>query len=234
MIKRAVSSTELDILPEKGIEAQKIRALLNAYGVNYEFCRFFISENTAIAMLYGDCIICEFGKTDIEELCEFLGFNGFTEIFCSISLGEAIQKYLKVKTEQVNLMRFKGSPTPRKLTELCPENAYNIIKTCFDIDFETWYPDMSHFVRHGVSKLYGLDGSALAVQFDINGEALLSQISTLPEKRGQGCASSLISAVCAAMPYSEIYVLCEDKLKGFYEKNGFVFADKKSILFGKA
>lgn len=230
MIKRAKNSAELKNLPEKGVEAQKIRSLLLAYGTNYDFCRFFTGENVVLAQLNGDFIISDFGETDFGELAEFLNFSGFSEIFCSEYLGLLLDKQLGVKQEIVNLMRFAGVPEKNALEILAPADAFRIIKTGFDFDFEMWYLDMSHRVRHGVSRLYGLDGAALAVQYNQNGEALISQVATLPENRGKGYARRLVSAVCAELHESEVFVLCEDRLLGFYEKIGFVPVDKKCCL----
>ena len=230
MIKRANNPEKLKNLPETGVEAQKIRSLLLAYGTNYDFCRFFTAENAALAQLNGDFVISDFGETDFGELSEFLNFSGFSEIFCSDYLGQILEKRLDVKWESVNLMRFAGVPEKREPEILTPNEAYRIIKTGFEFDFEPWYLDMSHRVRHGVSRLYGLDGAALAVQYNLNGEALLSQVATLPEKRGKGCARRLISAVCAELHESEVFVLCEDRLLGFYEKIGFVPEGKKCCL----
>ena len=227
MIKRAKSPEELKNFPETGVEAQKIRSLLLAYGTNYDFCRFFTGENVVLAQLNGDFVISDFGETEIEELSEFLNFSGFSEIFCSDYLGQVLEKRLDVKRESVNLMRFAGVAEKNALEILTPADAYRIIKTGFEFDFEPWYLDMSHSVRHGVSRLYGLDASALAVQYNLNGEALISQVATLPEKRGKGCARRLISAVCAELHESEIFVLCEDRLLGFYGKIGFVSEGKK-------
>lgn len=230
MIRRANNPEELKNLPEKGVEAQKIRSLLLAYGTKYDFCRFFTGENLVLAQLNGDFVISDFGETDFGELAEFLNFSGFSEIFCSYYLGQILEKLLDVKRESVNLMRFAGVSEKNELEILAPADAYQIIKTGFDFEFEPWYLDMSHRVRHGVSRLYGLDGAALAVQYNQNGEALISQVATLPEKRGKGCARRLISAVCAELLESEIFVLCEDNLLGFYEKIGFVPECKKCCL----
>ncbi len=230
MIKRANYPEELKNLPETGVEAQKIRSLLLAYGTKYDFCRFFVGENIVLAQLNGDFVISDFGETDFGELAEFLNFSSFSEIFCSDYLGQLLEKHLDVERENVNLMRFAGVPEKNELQILAPADAYQIIKTGFDFEFEPWYLDMSHRVRHGVSRLYGLDGAALAVQYNQNGEALISQVATLPEKRGKGCARRLISAVCAELQDSEVFVLCEDKLLGFYEKIGFVPEGKKCCL----
>ncbi|MGN1118874.1 MAG: GNAT family N-acetyltransferase, partial [Oscillospiraceae bacterium] len=93
-----------------------------------------------------------------------------------------------------------------------------------------WYLDMSHRVRHGVSRVAVLDGSCLCVQHELCGEALLSQIATLPELRRQGRAQRLIRAVCARLTGEQVRLLCEDALVGFYENVGFVRSGAFSIL----
>lgn len=230
MIKRAKSPEELKNLPETGVEALKIRSLLLAYGTNYDFCRFFTAKNVVLAQLNGDFVISDSGETDVGELSEFLKFSGFSEIFCSEQLGQVLENRLDVTRENVSLMRFAGVSEKNALEILKPAEAYQIIKTGFDFEFEPWYLDMSHRVRHGVSRLYGLDGAALVVQYNLNGEAMISQVATLPEKRGNGCARRLISAVCAELNESKVFVLCENKLLGFYGKIGFVPEGTKCCL----
>ena len=68
------------------------------------------------------------------------------------------------------------------------------------------------------------------IQHDINGEALLSQIATLPEARGRGNASRLVKAVCAELSESEVFLLCEDALLPFYRRLGFKKAAVKLVL----
>lgn len=233
MIKRASSPEELKGLPETGVEAQKIRSLLLSYGTKYDFCRFFTSKNAVLAMLNGDFIISDFGEVDFEELAEFLNFSGFSEIFCSEKLGCALENYLSVERKSVNLMRFSGVARKADIKVLSPSDAFKIIKTGFDIEFEPWYLDMSHRIRHGISQLYGLCGSALAVQYNLNGEALISQVATLPEKRSYGNASRLISAVCGELSESKVFALCENKLVEFYKKNGFVHEGTKCCMKNK-
>lgn len=230
MIKRASSPEELKSLPKTGVEAQKIRSLLLSYGTEYDFCRFFTSKNAVLAMFNGDFIISDFGEVDFEELAEFLNFSGFSEIFCSEKLGCSLEKCLSVERKSVNLMRFSGTARKADIEILSPSDAFKIIKSGFDIEFEPWYLDMSHRIRHGVSRLYGLCGSALAVQYNLNGEALISQVATLPEKRGHGNASRLISAVCGELSESKVFVLCENELVDFYKKNEFVHEGTKCCL----
>lgn len=233
MIKRAIYPEELASLPQKGIEAQKIRALLLAYGTQYDFCRFFVSENFLLCETNGSFVVCEIGEADdISELADFFRFNGFSEVFCSEPLGARISKGLNCRLKKVNLMRFCGSPVRCAEVECDPhlDEVFKILSSSFDISYEHWYVDISHRIRHNVAKARMLDGSALIVQHDLNGEALLSQIATLPEQRGRGNASRLITSVCAELFPSEVYVICEDILLPFYGRSGFEKAADKFIL----
>ena len=57
MIERIHSPKQLELLPQSGTEAQKIRALFNAYGCGYDFCRFFRHGGTYLAALDGSFVI---------------------------------------------------------------------------------------------------------------------------------------------------------------------------------
>lgn len=237
MIKRVHIPEDLAHLPQNGIEAQKIRALLLAYGTKYEFCRFYVSEDVILCETDGSFVTCEVGKPDdLSELADFFGFNGFSEIFCSDSLGNRLSSYLKCGSQKVNLMRFCGVPVRSAETETEPplDKVFKILSSSFDIDYEHWYVDMSHRIRHNVARARILGSSALIIQHDLNGEALLSQIATLPSERGRGNASQLISAVCAELCNSDVFVICEDELLPFYRKIGFEKTADKFIVLPKS
>lgn len=235
MIRRANSEGELFRLPKNGVEAQKICALLRAYGTKYDFCRFFVSDFFILCEMNGSFVVCGLGTKDndnIDELADFFVFGGFSEIFCSETLGERLEKLLHCNMKTVNLMRFSGEAVGCVEVEKSPplDDVYKILKTAFDFEYEAWYADMSHRIRHNVAAARMLGSSALIIQHDLNGEALLSQISTAPVSRNRGNASRFISAVCAELFPSEVFVICEDDLTGFYRKIGFEFVGFKTIL----
>lgn len=233
MIRRVSSENELLKLPKRGVEAQKIRALLRAYGTKYDFCRFFVSDYFILCEMNGGFVVCEISEnSDVDELADFFGFGGFSEIFCSKELGERLQKRLKCTAKTVNLMRFSGEGAECAEVEKTPplDDVYKILKTAFDIEYESWYADMSHRIRHNVAAARKLGDSALIIQHDLNGEALLSQIATAPASRNRGSASKLISAVCAEYLNSEVFVLCEDVLTDFYCRIGFEICGHNAIL----
>ena len=233
MIRRALFPEDLSNLPQKGTEAQKIRAMLLAYGMKYDFCRFYVSEFFNICETDGNFVVCDTGKVNgIPELAEFFNFNGFSEIFCSEAVGEMLAEKLNRGSQKVNLMRFIDDPFLCAEVESDPplDEVFKILSSSFDIDYEHWYVDMSHRLRHNVAKARKLGGSALIIQHDLNGEALLSQIATLPEHRGQGNAARLILSVCAELSRSDVFVICEDKLLEFYRKIGFEKTADKFII----
>lgn len=59
MTERVYTAEQLSELPARGVEALKIRALFNAYGGSYDFCRFFRQGSTYLACLDGSFVICE-------------------------------------------------------------------------------------------------------------------------------------------------------------------------------
>lgn len=223
MIRRAQSVEEFAKLPDSGILAQKIRALLLSYGTKYDFCRFFYSKDFFISELSGSFVVSEIGcNPNFDELAEFFSFCGFSEIFCSENVGEQLSERMQCKSENVNLMRFDGYEIPCEIEHNPPlSEIYEVLKSAFDIDFEAWYVDMSHRIRHGISAARQLGNSVLVIQHNLNGEALLSQIVTAPQGRNKGNASQLIRAVCAELSPSAVFVLCRDELTEFYTKVGF-------------
>lgn len=228
MTERIYTAEQLSALPAHGVEAQKIRALFNAYGGSYDFCRFFRHGGTYLACLDGSFVVCDQPGADFEELAQFLGMHGFTDIFCSGSAGEALKLLINADFTPVHLMRYTGEKCGRLPVELSPSQVWDIIGSRFDIPFEPWYLDMSHRVRHGVSRCYSDGRAALVVQHEINGEALISQVSVRRECERQGYARALVKLVSAAIS-GEVQVICEDDLRGFYTHCGFEPVSKKYV-----
>lgn len=231
MIRRAASDEEFlyawnnfpALTDKDNVEALKIYALWRSYGTKYDFCRFYTADGAIFCTLNGSFVIAETGKCDFEELADFISINGFSDIFCSEAAGKALSEYLCLKSDIVHLMRFEGQAAARETENDTPlEEFYSMLKTSFDIEFEPWYLDMSHRIRHGITRTRRLENSVLVIQHDLFGSALLSQAATVPSGRGKGGASRLLSAVCAELAPSGVYVLCTDELRRFYEKNGFI------------
>ncbi len=232
MITQIHDNNEFSALPEIGITAGKIRALYNAYGTSYDFCRFYRQGNSYISALDGSFVLCGDGAADISELADFFRMSGFVEIFCSSDIGQALAALMNAQCDVINSMRYVRSDIRCSFDTTTPLNdVYSIISEGFDIPFEPWYLDMSHRVRHGVSVCCTYENSAaLVIQHDICGEALISQVACRKAYRGQGIAGRLVTSVAASLLPSAVYVLCEDELISFYEKCGFMSEEKYTVI----
>ncbi len=233
---RKILVGEAPELPPNGVEAQKIRALWMAYSSKYDFCRFYTSGNAVVCIQDCDAVLCVTGeKCGFDELAEFFVFSGVRRIFCSEDAGNRLSKLIGCKLQSVNLMRFAGEPVSAEIETAPPlQEVFGVIQQAFllpEAAYEPWYLDMSHKIRHGVSKAYRLGGSVAIVQYHQNGEALLSQAATLPAERGKGNAAKLIKAVCAEYVGSVVKIICTDELVPFYRKIGFVEESIKCNLF---
>lgn len=235
MIERIYTAEQLAGLPESGAEAQKIRAMFMAYGGGYDFCRFFRQTNATrrvsgfLAALDGSFVISVDSGADYEEIAQFLSMHGFTDLFCSFEAGNQLKYLLSAKFSKVNLMEYAGDKNHAELPpKKSPSEVWEIIGSRFAVPFEPWYLDMSHRVRHGVSRCFSDGKAALVMQHNINGESLLSQVCVLKEFEHQGYAGRLLKEVCAAVP-GRVQIICEDSLVEFYSKCGFVLAGEKFV-----
>ena len=231
MIERIYAPEQLAEIPP-GVESGKLLALFAAYGGGYDFCRFFrqSGEGSAfIGALDGSVVLAGAEQADFPELAQFLSVHGFTDIFCSAEAGERLRDFLPGVYQQVELMERTGGNSGELPQERSPSKVWEIIGSRFEIPFEPWYLDMSHRVRHGVSRCFSDGKAALVLQHDINGEVLLSQVCVKREYEGQGFAGDLVRAVCSAVS-GVIHVICEDEITGFYRRCGFTEAGKKYII----
>ncbi len=226
MTERIYTAERLAGLPEHGVEAQKIRALFHAYGGDYDFCRFFRQGSSFLAALDGSFVLAEQTGADYEELAQFLSMHGFTDIFCSDKAGNELMPLVNAEYTRVSLMERLGGGQAVLTEEKSPSEVWRIIGSRFKMPFEPWYLDMSHRVRHGVARCFSDGKAALVVQHSINGESLISQVSVLEEYEGRGFAGRLLEQVCAGLP-GRVQVICRDSLRGFYERCGFSFAERK-------
>lgn len=192
MTERIYFAEQISGLPAQGIEPNKIRALFLAYGGEYDFCRFFRQGSTFLAALDGSFVIAEQPGADIEELAQFLALHGFMDIFCSEDMGQALIPLLSADFTPVNLMEYVGGKGGALPGDCSPSDAWRIIGSRFEIYFEPWYLDMSHRVRHGISRCISNGRAALVIQHELNGEALISQVSVLAEYERQGIAGALL------------------------------------------
>ncbi len=222
MIKRIFTADELEkalknITPD--VFRGKIKSLARAYGFSYDFLKFFAGESAVVGIYYGSAVIC--GDVTEEEigLCLTLGAGEILMPDNDIDFGE-------ISKERLYLMEYSGTAemSPALSADTPYNEVYEILREGFDINFEDWYTDTCHNVRHGISELFTLENKAAAQKmFTEDGITLISLVAVKKAARGTGLGGQLIRAVSGQLAEnSRVFVICERALVPFYEKNEYI------------
>lgn len=229
MIKRIFDT---DIKLSESYYGYKIRSLLDAYGTSYDFCKLYTNDEGGTILTYNSTLIAD-GCFDESEL------DGFIEMLCpvTVEVPADIQLNLSddyVQTERTLFKAPKGSFCSEEID--VKHNAF--IADCFPIiseafgitEFDEWYVDISHKIRHSVSDIYLYKTTTVTKAFDINGYVFLSHIATASADRGQGNAARLIKWLCEKYEKEckEVYLYSKNERYTFYQSLGFekVLTDK--------
>lgn len=227
MITQITDELELIQLEYYDIYEAKIKTLHTAYGMNYPFCRFFRQDDSLIiSQLDRDFVVAQYSHFGAAELAEFLRANRATGVFLSAETLDALLPYIRGEYLFNNLMEFSVQPETGHNALLDPlpklDEVYNILCTSFTLNYETWLTDVSHRVRHDISRVYLYDGKTTAtVLYDEDDIVFITQVATSPHSRGQGLAKTMLHEIAAAYPGKSVRLVCRDAMLGFYENAGF-------------
>ncbi|MBQ5317706.1 MAG: GNAT family N-acetyltransferase [Oscillospiraceae bacterium] len=203
----------------------KILAAYRAYGSEYDFCKFY-SCGDGIVHIYNSSMIID-GNIDISELEMLIEMIKPATIEVSTKLVLQIQPcylhyhrtlfHLTTNESDVNVDCVKVNGFMR--------DCYEILKESFENmgDFDSWYVDINHRIRHQVSNLYLYDSTTVTQQFNINKFVFLSHIATAESERGKGTARRLLYFLAEQYKTEgyEAYLWALDHRKSFYESIGF-------------
>lgn len=209
----------------------RILALAESYGCGYAFARFYVQKTDAgfitaiLSFLDHDCTLSLTEKADRLELVSFLQAMGFSSLLCPSSFEMdgtytqgAVMESRRRYDVQSGLAVFDSYP---ELMDL-----YNFI----DYDkqnFESWYVDLSHRIRHGGAKAMTLQLNGIIVASGILSSvtaqgAVLSAVRTKPEFRRMGYGSMLVRKLVAEA-VGTVYLMREQgRNEAFYLQNGFI------------
>ena len=223
---------------KRDICALKIQGLVRAYGTNYGFCRAYAGQGLVICKFYGDVIVALIGVPDEEqfdELAVFLAATGFSSVSCDGFCAKKLCKRLSLQEEKHFVMKYGGKADIMAVPDENPplDRVFYVLESSFSLDYRDWYADMSHRIRHGVSKAYLLENSAAAaVMCEGFGMSYLSFVCTKPEARGKGLAAALLGYLGgeARKKGLSLTLICTEELLPFYRKVGFDPADSEFLL----
>ncbi|MBQ5331502.1 MAG: hypothetical protein J6F31_09675 [Oscillospiraceae bacterium] len=190
----------------------KIFAYYRAYGGKYDFCSFYSSDDAVIMLNSSNAVI--YGKAD-RECAELISLLGAQSAECAVRID--IDGY---SAHEVYLCC--GKPFAAEKAEVKTEVAFGDVERVFSPSFpgipaDAYYTDLSHRVRHGVSKAFLYRDSFCELSFGAGGYSFLSAVCTAPESRGTGQMNRLLGSLDIG---SDLAVICEKELLPFYEKIG--------------
>lgn len=248
MIRLITDEKEFDKeLLLKTLSGSKMLSYVKAYGVDYDFCRFYEVTDYGdgrgfMFIINSTLIICTDGKLKVtEELEMFVEMNlpfrieGSRDVLEQLSKSEHYQVlgrtiFELVPDESVESFAEEYVDFNPKLTDV-----YEILSEGFPniADFSLWYTDTSHRCRHGISRAFIYKGCTTAsVAFDIDNRVLIAQVATRIESRGSGYAREFLKWLAGFFNNlgKRAYLLALDVRTSFYKEIGFREVESEIVL----
>ena len=198
---------------------RKIRAYIAAYGTGYDFCRLYADDNNGAVLVYNSLAVVDADKSD--ELDEFI------EMISPVTVEAPIKTSLAINDNYKRIHRTLFRVMPNEdfidgINAMPPlDEVYKILAECFDdIDYEMWYTDASHRIRHGISRIYLYGRTTAELAFYDDGFAFLSHIATALDGRGKGAARALVGHIAGTLEKQNTYLFARDFRRSFYESFG--------------
>ncbi len=235
MIEKIDTFEDFNSFLNQSIFYVRIMSLAKAYGFKYDFVSFYRqldqsgSITAIISKLDNDFTLCTNDNADNNELSEFFSAIGYASVLSdnkfdinnNFNEGVVMSAISRIE-KNFPYVHINKYPKLMKL--------FNFIDYG-NADFESWYVDISHRIRHNCAKAY-----ALCINDDIissgifssiyNDNAILSSVQTSAAFRHMGYGSALVSEMLSDIN-GIVYLMRENSLnEEFYLKLGFINSGK--------
>ncbi|MBR6337741.1 MAG: hypothetical protein IKR76_08430 [Ruminococcus sp.] len=221
--------------------SRRIRSHYQAYGGEYDFCRFFLIKNDekelGIIALFNSSMLastledCTLSGDEIAELIMFIAMN--KPLSCELekayisALLEGLPEY---KTDKRTQFRYKPrGDSPKLDVDDVPSlnDVYKILASSFPAianSYELWLTDMSHRVRRGLAQSFLLgDYTTATIQYIIDRVVLVGHVATVPEERGKLHARKLLYWIGERLSKDgfEVILFARPHRVSYYNEIGF-------------
>lgn len=215
--------------PSDNVIVGRINAYYKAYGTGYDFCTFYEgdTDNNMLALYYGGELYVHCNENgDSQSIITFSEMLGAKAVMSDIKLSEESETLYIMTSGQMPAVcnnRLKAEFTEDYRT------VFEILKSGFslsDYQFDEWYADTCHRVRHGISRLivmyYGSEPAATAtVLFDDDKSCFLSHIAVRRDMQKNGIGTALLSCTANLLDNRKITLICKKNVQRFYISCGF-------------
>lgn len=230
MIKLINSAEEINEYSKIDLFSVRIKSILKAYGTSYGFASFYCQYDgdnnitSIMSKLDGDITISYNNNCDLCETAQFIKAIGFNTVLSD--------ERFNFDTGFTSGIIMSTNKKPDIFPIYAELDEYPKLMDLFNFtdyetsDFELWYADVSHRIRHNCAKAYTLcindeiisSGMFSAMYDDC---AVLSAVKTQQEFRGLGYGSALVSAMMNDIKSTVFLMRDNDKNESFYKRLGF-------------
>lgn len=219
---------------------RRILAYLDAYGTNYDFCRFYISGKSGVILIINSTMIVFGSEYDPDELKSFAVMNMPFRIEGSgaaLDMIKDLEQYQQLHRTMFRLIGGGEKDINERDINFSPslDDVYGILHEGFPnlTDYPLWLTDTSHRVRRGISRVITYKNTTTAsLVYDINGYVLVGQVATRAASRGNGYARKFLKWIADYLDehgkISFLYAL--DIRESFYREIGFEAVDSQYVL----
>ncbi len=211
----------------------RICGLKNAYGSDVPFIQFF-TDGQGCFLSVMDGVGVFYARELTDEWHLFLQMNpDIRSLHCSGHIGDSLLNTSMWQGRRGIVMRFDGSAEdmdPLVCTEPYLPDVYELLKENFESisDFNYWYPDVSHRVRHGcchiacVIQANRVISTAMTVA-ETEQEAIIGQVATDSAFRHRGLAGKCVKSTIFQCKGKTLYILpIHDQAAKLYRQLGFI------------
>ena len=241
MIRQVTDKAEINC--KKLLETcagKRLLSNLEAYGTDYDFCRFYISDSDSVLLFMNDTLLISGDGFEKDELTGFAGIHTpfriegnqkaigmLSDLSGYRSLHRTLFKLVPDSNIQIDENDIERSP---KL-----DDVYGILSEGFPnlIDFSLWLADTSHRVRHNISQVFVYRKSTTAsVVYDIDNTVLIGQVATKISARGSGYARKFLKWIAQYLSQQgkTAFLNALDTRESFYREIGFEPYESEYVL----
>jgi len=233
MIKKAEYKDDLSSFNKTAFGC-RIQSTAAAYGLNEPFSQFWTQGETAALCKLDDIMILDANDADFDEIKDFIAMTGTSQLLCDFRAAKSLGLPVTVRgavmvyhnrTPVQQPVSFELNPSLREIHALLTECATD---TFIAPEFESFYMDLSHRIRHDTAVTVGVRQGETLVSCAVcsaqtENSAVLSAIAVSPDHRRQGLGNVVLSALLSQLPQENIYIFrAQNENEEFYHQFGFL------------
>ncbi len=218
--------------------ACKILSTAAAYGTELPFAQFWLQTTdggrpvAAVSKLDDILTLCTASGANYQELKELISILNVKFVLCNLSATQAMN--LKIAQQGEIMVYKKQEPLSAQDFEDNPdlEEVHKLLCACetesfTPPEFEPFYLDMSHRVRHGTARAVGIQKENALISCAIavartEQAAVLSAVATHPDYQHKGFGSRAVLALLSLLPQEQIFIFrAQNENAAFYRSLRF-------------